>query len=70
MEFESHLALVAAGLGVALVPRLGRAPLGPDVVAVEVTDPVPTRLVDALHRRTMAGSPAVAAVLDALRAAG
>lgn len=67
MEFESHLALVAAGLGVALVPRLGRAPLGPDVVAVEVADPVPTRLVDALHRRTMADSPAIAAVLAALR---
>ncbi|MEZ0578898.1 LysR family transcriptional regulator [Nocardioides sp. MH1] len=67
MEFESHLALVAAGLGVALVPRLGRAPLGPDLVAVEVTDPVPTRLVDALYRRTMADSPAVRAVLEALR---
>ena len=69
MEFESHLALVAAGLGVALVPRLGRAPLGPQVTAVEVADPVPTRLVDALHRRTMTDSPAVAAVLRALRAA-
>ena len=69
MEFESHLALVSAGLGVALVPRLGRAPLGPGVVAVEVTDPVPTRLVDALHRRTMADSPAIAAVLGALRGA-
>ena len=67
MEFESHLALVAAGLGVALVPRLGRAPLGPELVAVEVYDPVPTRLVDALHRRTMADSPAVNAVLEALR---
>ncbi|WP_183094300.1 LysR family transcriptional regulator [Nocardioides stalactiti] len=67
MEFESHLALVAAGLGVALVPRLGRAPLGPDVVAIGLTDPVPTRLVDALHRRTMADSPAVQVVLDALR---
>ncbi|MEQ6901893.1 LysR family transcriptional regulator [Nocardioides sp. YIM 152588] len=67
-EFESHLALAAAGLGVALVPRLGRAPLGPDLVAVEVRDPVPTRLVDALHRRTMGDSPAVAAVLGAFAA--
>ncbi|WP_370290105.1 LysR family transcriptional regulator [Nocardioides sp.] len=65
-EFDSHLALVRAGLGVALVPRLGRAPLGADLVAVEVVDPVPVRLVDALHRRTMAESPAVAAVLRAL----
>jgi DNA-binding transcriptional LysR family regulator len=64
-EFESHLALVAAGLGVALIPRLGRAPLGPDVVAVEVRDPAPVRLIDALHRRTMGESPAVRAVLEA-----
>ncbi len=72
MEFESHLALARAGLGVALVPRLGRSALGPDLVAVAVVDPVPTRDVVALHRRSMAGSPAVAAVLEALagRAAG
>lgn len=65
-EFESHLALVAAGLGVALVPRMGRAPLGSDLVAVPVRDPEPIRLVDALHRRTMSDSPAVQAVLDRL----
>ena len=64
-EFDSHLALVAAGLGVALVPRMGRAPLGTDLVAVPVHDPEPIRLVDALHRRTMADSPAVQAVLAA-----
>ena len=64
-EFESHLALVRAGLGVALVPRMGRAPLGDDLAAVPVTDPEPIRLVDALHRRTMADSPAVQAVLAA-----
>lgn len=65
MEFDSHLAMVAAGLGVALVPRLGRQPLT-GVVAVPAHDPVPTRDVVAVHRRTMAGSPAVSAVLDAL----
>lgn len=64
-EFDSHLALVAAGLGVALIPRMGRAPLGADLVAVPVREPEPVRLVDALHRRTMAQSPAVAAVLTA-----
>lgn len=69
-EFESHLALVAAGLGVALVPRMGRSPLGAELAAVPVTDPVPTRAVDALHRRTMGESPAVRAVLAQLRAAG
>lgn len=64
-EFDSHLALVAAGLGVALIPRLGRTPLSTDVVAVAVRDPQPVRLIDAVHRRTMTSSPAVRAVLDA-----
>lgn len=68
MEFDSHLALVRAGLGIALVPRMGRADLGEDLVAIRVVDPVPTRAVLGLHRRTMAASPAVTAVLTALAA--
>ncbi|MDQ4111611.1 MAG: LysR substrate-binding domain-containing protein, partial [Actinomycetota bacterium] len=68
MEFDSHLALVRAGLGIALIPRMGRAALGEDLVAVRVVDPVPTREILALHRRTMAASPAVNAVLTALAA--
>jgi DNA-binding transcriptional LysR family regulator len=68
MEFDSHLALVRAGLGIALVPRLGRQPLGDDLVAVLAQAPVPTRDIVALHRRSMADSPAVAAVVDQLRA--
>jgi len=66
MEFDSHLALVRAGLGIALVPRLGRQPLGEDLVGVPAHDPEPTREVIAVHRRSMADSPAVRAVLDAL----
>lgn len=66
MEFDSHLALVRAGLGIALVPRLGRQPLGEDLVAVPAHDPVPTRELIAVHRRSMAQSPAVRAVLEAL----
>ncbi|MDT9595149.1 LysR family transcriptional regulator [Nocardioides zeae] len=65
-EFASHTAMVAAGLGIALVPRLGRAPLEPGLTTIEVTDPVPTRTVLAFHRRSQAGSPAVAAVVAAL----
>ncbi|MDN7120676.1 LysR family transcriptional regulator [Nocardioides sp. ChNu-153] len=68
-EFDSHLALVAAGLGIALVPRLGRAALGPGLTTLEVSDPEPTRSVLALHRRTQGSSPAVAATLAALDAA-
>lgn len=70
LEFDSHLALVRAGLGIALVPRLGRGGLGDDLVAVAVTAPVPTREVLAVHRSSMSGSPAVVAVLTALREAG
>ena len=68
MEFDSHLALVGAGLGIALIPRLGRSPLADDVVAVAAHDPVPTRDIMVLHRRSMADSPAVSAVLRALSA--
>lgn len=70
MEFDSHIALVRAGLGIALVPELGRAALPDDVIALEVRDPHPVREVIAVHRRSMSRSPAVLAVLDALRAAG
>jgi DNA-binding transcriptional LysR family regulator len=66
LEFASHLALVRAGLGIALVPRLGRAPLGPDLVAVLAADPVPCREIVALHRVSMSDSPAIAALLAAL----
>ena len=68
MEFASHLALVRAGLGIALIPRLGRQPLGPDLVAVPAHRPVPTREIMAVHRRSMADSPAVQVVIDALHA--
>ncbi|WP_122818156.1 LysR family transcriptional regulator [Nocardioides pantholopis] len=70
MEFDSHLAMVRAGLGIALVPRLGRAPLGDGIVAVPAHSPVPTREVIAVHRRSMSDSPPVGAVLAALVTAG
>ena len=69
-EFESHIALVSAGLGIALVPRLGRAVLPADVVALSLHDPVPTRRIAALVRRSMEHSPATRAVIDSLRRAG
>lgn len=67
VEFETHIAFVAAGLGIALVPRLGRAELPDGAVAVAVHNPVPTREITALHRRSMSHSPAVTAVIEALR---
>ncbi|WP_394550594.1 LysR family transcriptional regulator [Agromyces sp. MMS24-JH15] len=68
MEFENHLELVRAGLGVALVPRMGRPPLHPELVAIPTVRPASTRDIAAVHRRSQADSPALQAVLDAVRA--
>src|ERR1700722_8409988 len=70
MEFDSHLALVRGGLGLALVPRLGRAPPAEALTAVRVADPVPSREIVALHRGSMSDSPAIAALLGALVSRG
>jgi DNA-binding transcriptional LysR family regulator len=67
MEFDSHLALVSAGLGIALVPRLGRSPLPANTRALEVEDPVPEREVIAVWRHSQGRSPAVKALVGALR---
>lgn len=68
MEFDSHLAMVRARLGIALVPRLGRQPLGDELVAVPAHAPLPTRDIVALYRTSMAQSPAIAAVVSRLSA--
>lgn len=67
MEFDSHLALVAAGLGIALVPRLGRSRLPVNTRAVRVTDPVPEREILAVWRRSQDRSPAIRELVSHLR---
>ncbi|WP_214404958.1 LysR family transcriptional regulator [Pseudonocardia lacus] len=64
-EHSTQLALVAADLGAALIPRLGRDPVPPGVRFVPI-DPPPTRRVFALWRTSSGARPAVVAVLDAL----
>jgi DNA-binding transcriptional LysR family regulator len=66
LEFASHLALVEAGLGIALVPRLGRSPLPDRLRTIRVDDPVPARESIVLWRRSQGGSPAVRALVAAL----
>ncbi|WP_033341857.1 LysR family transcriptional regulator [Catenuloplanes japonicus] len=64
-EHSTQLALVEAGLGVALVPRLGRGPV-PDGVRLVPVSPAPARRVFVLWRTTTSQRPAVWAALDAL----
>jgi DNA-binding transcriptional LysR family regulator len=67
-EFESQVTLVAAGLGVALIPRLARPHLPADVTVVPV-DPPPTRRVTLAWRSAASVRPATGAAIEALRAA-
>ncbi|KDN82920.1 LysR family transcriptional regulator [Kitasatospora cheerisanensis KCTC 2395] len=65
-EFDTQIALITAGLGLGLVPRLARGPLPPGVVARPVT-PEPFRRVHVLWRAQTSRRPAVTAALDVLR---
>jgi len=67
-EFETQLTLVAAGLGIAMIPRLARPPLPAGVRVVPVR-PAPTRRVVLAWREASAARPAVTAATAALREA-
>ncbi|WP_033216622.1 LysR family transcriptional regulator [Kitasatospora phosalacinea] len=64
-EAASQLALVAAGLGVVLVGRLGRGPLPDGVVSIPL-EPAPMRQVHALWRSGTGRRPAVTEALRLL----
>jgi DNA-binding transcriptional LysR family regulator len=66
-ENPTLIALVAAGLGVALIPRLGRGPLPEGAVAVPL-DPMPVRRLYALWRTGAARRPAIAETVRTLQA--
>ncbi|MFD0315156.1 LysR family transcriptional regulator [Streptomyces flavalbus] len=66
-ENPTLVALVAAGLGICLVPRLGRGPL-PDGVVEVVLDPVPVRRLYALWRTGLGRRPAIAETVRTLQA--
>ncbi|MEV3857091.1 LysR family transcriptional regulator [Streptomyces sp. NPDC050095] len=68
-ENPTLTALVAAGLGVALIPRLGRGALPAGVVAVGL-DPMPRRRLYALWRSGSSRRPAIVETIAALRAQG
>ncbi|MBT2441142.1 LysR family transcriptional regulator [Streptomyces sp. ISL-36] len=65
-ENPTQVALVAAGLGIALVPRLGRGPLPPEVAPVRL-DPMPMRRLHALWRAGAARRPAITETVRTLQ---
>ena len=67
-EFATQLALVAAGLGNVILPRLGRCDVPPGVAIVPLDSPL-SRRVYAVWREEAARRPAIRAVVTALRAA-
>ncbi|MFG3642589.1 LysR family transcriptional regulator [Micromonospora sp. NPDC047762] len=67
-EYQSQVSLVAAGLGVALLPRLGRGRLPSEVVALPLR-PTSSRQIMAVWRASTSDRPAITAALDALHEA-
>ena len=68
-EYATQIAMVAAGFGVALVPRMGRGPLPDTVRALPVTA-APLRRIHAVWRNSSAARPAVVAAREQLRRCG
>jgi molybdate transport repressor ModE-like protein len=67
-EYATQLSLVAAGLGIAVMPRLGRGQVPPGVHMIAV-QPALRRNIYALWRTTAARRPAISATVAALREA-
>jgi DNA-binding transcriptional LysR family regulator len=69
-DFSSLVEFAAAGVAIALVPRLGRPPLPDGAVARPLADHSQVREVRIAYRRTMAESPAIRRLVGALQRAG
>ncbi|WP_053227878.1 LysR substrate-binding domain-containing protein [Solirubrobacter soli] len=68
-DWTARLALVAAGLGVAVVPGLHASVLPPGVALIEVDEPIPIRR-SAVAVTRPDRTPSAAALIDALRHEG
>ncbi|MDF8265933.1 LysR family transcriptional regulator [Luteipulveratus flavus] len=67
-EYPSQIAVVAAGLGVSTLPRLGRPDLPSTVRTVPLRGERPVRRVFTVCRRASSRRPAIRTLIDALRA--
>lgn len=65
-EYASQVELVAAGLCVGVLPRLGRPALPDTVRIVPLRGPVPTRRFLAAYRKTSSRRPAIRRLIQAL----
>jgi DNA-binding transcriptional LysR family regulator len=65
-EHQTLLALVSAGLGIALMPRLGRGPVPPGV-AIRPLRPTVTRRIFAVWRTDTSARPAIQAATQTLQ---
>ena len=64
-EYQSQFEFLRAGIGVALMPRLGRAPLPDGIVALPLS-PAPTRRLFSVWRARTSARPAVRVTVEAL----
>lgn len=65
-EYASQVALVSAGLCVAVLPRLGRPALPDTVRVIALRGPVPTRRFMVVHRTATSRRPAIKRLVQAL----
>ena len=65
-EYASQVALVSAGLCVAVLPRLGRPALPDTVRVIRLRGPVPTRRFMAVYRTPTSRRPAIRRLVEAL----
>jgi DNA-binding transcriptional LysR family regulator len=66
-EYQTQLAMLAQGIGIGLLPRLGRGTLPDGVIALPL-QPAPSRRLYAVWRTATARRPAIAVTLAALKA--
>lgn len=66
-EYQTQLAMLAQGIGIGLLPRLGRGPLPDGVIAIPL-HPAPSRRLYAVWRTATARRPAITVTLAALKA--
>ncbi|ONI75562.1 LysR family transcriptional regulator [Kribbella sp. ALI-6-A] len=67
-EYQTQIAMLNRGIGIGMIPRLGRGPL-PDGVTALPLQPAPSRRLYAVWRTATARRPAVAVALAALKTA-